>query len=435
MEIEARVAAGPGASEGDGPVDRGVAESWIEQSLRERGLTFGAPLPAPEVDPPPDSIDAHTCTMLVALRHQLELVLEVACLYGRDLGAVEARKRDLLLLLAVLADRLDLARELEASLSSKRSPQLRRVARSLGAGLADRLAESRTRPPWTLGDVYLDEARRLAALAMDLYERRLSLDDVQARLGGMGARARLTLVEALAGVARADGDFDPAEQRLIEDRIALSGFSWRERKAAARALKAPRRAAELAADLAEEASALFVLEQVVLASHADGLIAEEESRYVADLATALGFEAEVVAGVEADVAAFYERHKQHLDQTPSANMMRALYSKVSDRVADLVRLNADRIVQEVKETGELSVLLVRAGRGERLTDEERAKVVSQLLDIARTIPALAIFALPGGGVLLPILIRILPFNVLPSAFVGPPVEAAPEVAPAGAEAQ
>jgi hypothetical protein len=48
--------------------------------------------------------------------------------------------------------------------------------------------------------------------------------------------------------------------------------------------------------------------------------------------------------------------------------------------------------------------------------EEKQKVQDQLMDIAKTIPTLAIFALPGGGILLPILIKVLPFNILPSSF-------------------
>jgi hypothetical protein len=39
----------------------------------------------------------------------------------------------------------------------------------------------------------------------------------------------------------------------------------------------------------------------------------------------------------------------------------------------------------------------------------------QLLDICKAIPALAIFMLPGGSLLLPLLIKLLP-DILPSAF-------------------
>ena len=72
-------------------------------------------------------------------------------------------------------------------------------------------------------------------------------------------------------------------------------------------------------------------------------------------------------------------------------------------------------MKEIEETKELSELLVKATI-KPLTMEEKQKVHDQLMDIAKTIPALAIFVLPGGGVLLPILIKVLPFNILPSSF-------------------
>jgi hypothetical protein len=40
----------------------------------------------------------------------------------------------------------------------------------------------------------------------------------------------------------------------------------------------------------------------------------------------------------------------------------------------------------------------------------------QLIDVAKAIPALAIFAAPGGVLLLLALSKVLPLNLLPSAF-------------------
>jgi hypothetical protein len=68
----------------------------------------------------------------------------------------------------------------------------------------------------------------------------------------------------------------------------------------------------------------------------------------------------------------------------------------------------------------LSVLLTRAARGQTLTREERRKVRAQLIDVVKAIPALAIFAAPGGILLLIALAKVLPFNILPSAFQDEP---------------
>jgi hypothetical protein len=38
------------------------------------------------------------------------------------------------------------------------------------------------------------------------------------------------------------------------------------------------------------------------------------------------------------------------------------------------------------------------------------------VDVAKAVPALAIFAAPGGMLLLPILAKLLPFSLLPSAW-------------------
>ena len=50
-----------------------------------------------------------------------------------------------------------------------------------------------------------------------------------------------------------------------------------------------------------------------------------------------------------------------------------------------------------------------------LTKDEKIKVKEQLLDICKTIPSLTIFLIPGGSLLLPILIKYIP-SLLPSAF-------------------
>ena len=50
-----------------------------------------------------------------------------------------------------------------------------------------------------------------------------------------------------------------------------------------------------------------------------------------------------------------------------------------------------------------------------LSEEEHKKVNDQLLDIFKSIPSLAIFMLPGGALLLPLVIKFIP-KLLPSAF-------------------
>jgi hypothetical protein len=83
-------------------------------------------------------------------------------------------------------------------------------------------------------------------------------------------------------------------------------------------------------------------------------------------------------------------------------------------VSKLIKRNSKRLLNELKESKELMVLLTKSTTRE-LTDEEQKKVQNQLLDIMKSIPSLAIFMLPGGAILLPLFVKFIP-KLLPSAF-------------------
>ncbi len=81
-----------------------------------------------------------------------------------------------------------------------------------------------------------------------------------------------------------------------------------------------------------------------------------------------------------------------------------------------LRDNSERVVHELKEAGGSLNLLRRATLGQGLNNEEWSSLRSTLTDLSRTVPALAIFALPGGALLLPAAARALPFDLRPSSF-------------------
>jgi hypothetical protein len=61
------------------------------------------------------------------------------------------------------------------------------------------------------------------------------------------------------------------------------------------------------------------------------------------------------------------------------------------------------------------VALIRKSTTTELTKEEKEVVKSQFLDVVKSMPSLAIFMLPGGAVLLPLILKIIP-DLMPSAF-------------------
>jgi hypothetical protein len=91
----------------------------------------------------------------------------------------------------------------------------------------------------------------------------------------------------------------------------------------------------------------------------------------------------------------------------------------------IIKNNGVAVLTELKESKEAMIQLWRLASGRHLSEEEMHKLKQQIGDLARTIPALGIFSLPGGMLLLPILAKSLPWNILPSAFRQELEESAP----------
>jgi len=84
------------------------------------------------------------------------------------------------------------------------------------------------------------------------------------------------------------------------------------------------------------------------------------------------------------------------------------------KIKDLLKRNKQRLLVELQESKELMQLIGKSTTQD-LTEGEWKKVKTQLLDIFKSIPALAIFMLPGGALFLPLALKLIP-QLLPSAF-------------------
>ncbi|MGB2225712.1 MAG: LETM1 domain-containing protein [Polaribacter sp.] len=91
-----------------------------------------------------------------------------------------------------------------------------------------------------------------------------------------------------------------------------------------------------------------------------------------------------------------------------------------EEIRQLLQKNKKRLDQELRQSKE-AVRLIKKATHSSLNAEEKEKIKIQLLDICKAIPALAVFLLPGGALLLPLLIKLIP-DILPSAFQDEPRE-------------
>ena len=72
------------------------------------------------------------------------------------------------------------------------------------------------------------------------------------------------------------------------------------------------------------------------------------------------------------------------------------------------------MITELKESKEL-VSLIKKSTTTELTKKEKELVKDQFMDILKSVPSIGIFLLPGGALLLPLILKIVP-DLMPSAF-------------------
>ncbi|WP_147677595.1 LETM1-related biofilm-associated protein [Algibacter pacificus] len=160
--------------------------------------------------------------------------------------------------------------------------------------------------------------------------------------------------------------------------------------------------------------AYYILDIACMASWTDAIIDDKEYQFLVKLGRDLKLNNERIAQSIKTVNTFYTTNKDNIALLSSKNIVHSFYNNSSKMVHKLITRNSKRLYRELKDSKELMILLTQSTIRD-LTKEEQKKVQDQLLDIFKSIPSLAIFLLPGGAILLPLVIKFIP-KLLPSAF-------------------
>ncbi len=158
----------------------------------------------------------------------------------------------------------------------------------------------------------------------------------------------------------------------------------------------------------------YLIDMAGMALWSDGVIENNEAYFLYQLAGNLEISDDFVTLSIQKTNDFITKHKNEIPYFNYSNPVKHFYDQTTQSVAKLVSRNKNRLVKEIVQSKELMVLLAYSTRRD-LDEKEKKKVKKQLLDICKTIPSLTIFLLPGGSLLLPILIKFIP-TLLPSAF-------------------
>ena len=158
----------------------------------------------------------------------------------------------------------------------------------------------------------------------------------------------------------------------------------------------------------------YLLDIACLTVWEDQTLGYLESEFIFGIGKDLGKNEKQIQKALKEVKSFFEKNFEKIPYLKEQNLASQFYEGMSKNVGKLILRNSKRLKKELSESRELVSLLTKSATQE-LTIEERKKIQQQLIDIFKSIPSLAIFILPGGAILLPIFIKLIP-TLLPSAF-------------------
>lgn len=158
----------------------------------------------------------------------------------------------------------------------------------------------------------------------------------------------------------------------------------------------------------------FILDVSTLLIYSNHEPTEEEKTFLQSLATYFELTEEDLEETKSIVETFVLTHKDSIAYLRDSSSYDKVYFSLTNRYKKILLRNKDKIAAEVRESKEL-ISLIRKSTKEELSIEEKDAVKEQLKDLAKTVPALTVFMIPGGSILLPLLMKLIP-DLVPSAF-------------------
>ena len=164
----------------------------------------------------------------------------------------------------------------------------------------------------------------------------------------------------------------------------------------------------------------FVLEIAILTLWSDKGTSELEEQFLNRLTEKLNLKISDRDNAQIAIQSFVlSNHKDALF-LKGKNDVELILTGAGKRWSKILGRNKDKLAIELKNSKELVSLISKSTHTE-LSKDEKEKVKVQFFDIAKSIPSLALFMLPGGALILPIVLKLIP-NLVPSAFINNKIE-------------
>ncbi len=225
----------------------------------------------------------------------------------------------------------------------------------------------------------------------------------------------LDVIKIIALAANADGELTEEEEAIFEVFMASADLD-REGRDIAKLFWEGKRGLDEVDFNYERSWTLnrYLLEIAVLTVWSDRVVVEEEQLFLERLMDKLGIDPEEGDKSFIAIQSFVMHNYEKVPFLNAKNDAELLMDGAIQRWRNILGRNKEKLASELNESKELVALIAKSTKDD-LSKEEKEKAKTQLKDLARTIPSLTLFMLPGGSLLLPIILKIIP-DLVPTAF-------------------
>lgn len=222
------------------------------------------------------------------------------------------------------------------------------------------------------------------------------------------------LLQFLTKAAYSDGKIEEKEKRLLSYLLSSSHLNEDQKQKLANWISNPNQLEDVTLLKSPNIDYKLIFELCVFVACGTHTVHPSEERNLKNIGKAMN-----LSNIEIDEAflvgrTFVFKNKGALAILNEEKSSGVLLKAIQKKWMLILGRNKEKIFSEIKESKELMDLIGKSAVRE-LSAEEKDQFKTQFYDILKSMPSLAIFLLPGGAILLPIVIKLFP-DLLPSAF-------------------
>ncbi len=154
----------------------------------------------------------------------------------------------------------------------------------------------------------------------------------------------------------------------------------------------------------------FFLEIAILTMWADKKVEQAELEFIKKFSQYLKITDDDLENSIIAIEGFVLEHWAQLEFLQNRQEYNLVSEQFIKRLSKIVEKNKGRLIKELRENREISILLDKA-RSNELTLEETEQIQHVLIDLIKTIPTFVIISLPQQFLTLPILLKVLPKEI------------------------